>query len=119
MRRLLLAVALLLALAGAAQATARDSAARTPVLAATASGLTYHVFYADPVSLRAVAGRRSWSSVGFSAASRSPDGAWLAVVTNNGATLRFVRLATMRTSGSLELGRGAQPIAWLSKRLLV
>src|SRR3954454_13626943 len=61
MRRLLVSVAVLVALAGAAQATARDTAARKPVLAATASGLTYHVFYADPVSLRALAGRRSWS----------------------------------------------------------
>jgi hypothetical protein len=121
MRRLLLVVAVLLALAGAAQATARDSAARKPVLVATATGLTYHVFRADPISLRPIVGGRSWASAGFTAASRSPDGKWLVTVRADGGR-RFVRLATMRAYG---LGvpstswAGLQPVAWLSNRLLV
>ena len=121
MKRLLFSVAMLLALAGAAQATARDTTARAPVLAATASGLTYHVFYADPISLQPVAHGRSWTTAGFMASSRSPDGTWLAVVRNDGAALRFVRLATMRFEGSAQFGRfgDVHPIAWLSKRLLV
>jgi hypothetical protein len=121
MRRLLAALAMLLALVGAAQATARDAAARKPVFAATASGLTYHVFRADAVTLRPVAGGRSWASDGFMSVSRSPDGQWLAAVSNNERTLRFVRLATMRSEGSVTLGRyaGLHPVGWLSKRLLV
>src|SRR3954447_13609386 len=97
MRRLLLSVAVLLALSGAAQATARETVARKPVLAATASGLTFHVFQADPVTLRPVG--RSWASAGWTDASRSPDGKWLVVVGNDRSTIRFVRLATMRSAG--------------------
>ncbi len=123
MRRLLISVAVLVALTGAAQATARDTAGRKPVLAATASGLTYHVFRADPISLRPVAGGRSWSSAGFTDVSRSPDGTWLAAVGTDGSTLRFIRLSTMRSAGSVQLGYGRfvdlHPLAWLSKRLLV
>ncbi len=121
MRRWLVSLAVLLALAGAAQAAVRATTARKPVLAATASGLTYHVFHADPISLRPVAGGRSLATDGFMAASQSPDGTWLAVVRNDGAAVRFVRLATMRLEGKVQFGRLADvhPIAWLSERLLV
>jgi hypothetical protein len=122
MGRLLVSLALLLALTGATQATARDAAARKPVFATTASGLTYHVFRADPITLRPVAGGRSWASEGFMSVSRSPDGRWLAASSNNEGTLRFVRVATMRSEGSVTLGRrymGLHPVAWLSRGLLV
>src|SRR4051812_26282006 len=119
MKRLLTTLAVLLTLAGAAQATARDTAARKPVLAATASGLTYHVFRADPITLRPVAGGRSWASGSLIAASRSPDGTWLAVVGNDGRTLRVVRVGTMRSAGSLQFGAAVNLIGWLSNRLLV
>src|SRR4051812_42720389 len=120
MTRLLSSLAVLLTLAGAAQATARETAARKPVLAATASGLTYRVFRADPISLRPVAGGRSWASAGFMDTLRSPDGTWLAALRNDGSAIRLVRLARMRLEGNVRFGRvQVRPGGWASDQLLV
>src|SRR3954471_14500707 len=120
MTRLLSSLAVLLALAGAAQATARETAARKAGLAATASGLTYRVFRADPISLRPVAGGRSWASAGFMDTLPSPDGTWLAALRNDGSAIRLVRLARMRLEGNVRFGRvEVRPVAWASDQLLV
>jgi hypothetical protein len=129
MVRLVSSIAVVLTLAGVAQASApragehSAAAQRKPILATTTMGLTPRLFLADPVSLRARAGRSLAVEFTWTDFSRSPDGSLLVLSQQSrgySAELRFIRVGAMRFTGTMRFSaQYVRALGWFSSRRLL
>ena len=117
MRRLLISVAVVLALAGAAQAA--QDASRAPLVATIGRGLDWHVVRLDPLSLKTLPGWSQTVGLQYDENVLSPDRSWLAVG-RNGPDLRLVQVGATRANHWVSFPRASvHPLAWISTRVLV
>jgi hypothetical protein len=117
-KRLLVLAALLVAAAIGATGAAPKTGGHDSVVATTSVGLSARMFLADAMTLKQVSKRSLTIPFDWTYHLRSPDGSLLAL--DRRGRIEFVRLDTLRSAGSVNLGRvQVRPLMWLLNRTLL